>query len=76
MNRNRTGSTAGFTLIEVMVGIVIIAAAAVTMYYAVTTARGQIRQVILKQRALEELSNYMDYWMARINDFQMTNYEI
>ena len=76
MKLKTSRSNAGFTLIEVLVGIVIISAAAVTMYYGVLIARGQIRQVVLKERALEELSNYMDYWMARINDGNISNHEL
>lgn len=80
MKLKRSRSNAGFTLIEVLVGIVIIAAASVTMFYGAAIARGQMRQIVLKQRALEELSNYMDYWIARVNysngGANLTNHEL
>ncbi|NQV16292.1 type II secretion system protein [bacterium] len=58
---------AGFTLIEVLVGMIIIAATASSVFYGVTYARAEIRKIIIRERALEELSGYMDYWVARIN---------
>ena len=58
---------AGFTLIEMMVGILIIAATASTVFYGVGYARAEIRKIIIRERALEELTGYMDFWIARIN---------
>lgn len=70
------GSSPGFTLIEVMVGILIMAATAVTMFYGVNYARAEARRVIMKQRALEELTSQMDYWMIRLLDGQVTDHEL
>jgi len=69
-------SSPGFTLIEVMVGILIMAATSVTMFYGVNYARAEARRVIMKQRALEELTSQMDYWMVRILDGHLTNHDI
>lgn len=60
-------SQSGFTLIEVLVGILIIAATATTVFYGVNYARAEIRKIVIRERALQELSGYMDYWVARIN---------
>jgi prepilin-type N-terminal cleavage/methylation domain-containing protein len=68
-------SQAGFTLIEVMIGILIMAATSVTMFYGVNYARAQARKVIMQQRALEELRSEMDYWIVRIIDGQVTQNE-
>lgn len=66
----------GFTLIEVMVGILIMAATAATMFYGVSYARAQARKIIIQQRALEELQSQMDYWMIRLLDGQVTDEEL
>ena len=69
------GGSSGYTLIEVMVGILIMAATAATMFYGVNYARAEARRVIMKQRALEELTSQMDYWMIRLLDGQVTDNE-
>jgi prepilin-type N-terminal cleavage/methylation domain-containing protein len=71
-----TRNSPGFTLIEVMVGIIIMAATAATMFYGVAYARSQARKIIIQQRALEELRSQMDYWMVRILDGNLTNHEL
>jgi len=70
-----TRNSPGFTLIEVMVGIIIMAATAATMFYGVSYARSQARKIIIQQRALEELRSQMDYWMIRILDGNLTNHD-
>lgn len=62
----------GFTLIELMVGFLIIAAAASTIFYGIAYARAELRRVMIRERALEELTGYMDFWVARINYGQLT----
>jgi len=69
-------NSSGFTLIEVMVGILIMAATAATMFYGVSYARSQARRIIIQQRALEELRSQMDYWMVRILDGNLTNHDL
>ena len=71
-----TRNSPGFTLIEVMVGILIMAATSVTMFYGVNYARAQARKIIIQQRALEELRSQMDYWIVRLLDGQMTDHEL
>ena len=66
-SRDHAHRQTGFTLIETMVGFLIIAAAASTVYYGVNYARAEIVKIEIRERALEELSGYMDYWIARIN---------
>lgn len=66
----------GFTLIEVMVGILIMAATSATMFYGVNYARAEARKIIMQQRALEELRSHMDYWVVRLLDGQMTDHEL
>ena len=68
--------SSGFTLIEVMVGILIMAATSVTMFYGVNYARTESRKLIMQQRALEELTNEMDFWMARLIDGQVSAFDL
>ena len=70
-----TRNSPGFTLIEVMVGILIMAATSATMFYGVNYARAEARKIIIQQRALEELRSQMDYWIVRLLDGQMTDHE-
>ncbi|MEA3287882.1 MAG: type II secretion system protein [Candidatus Marinimicrobia bacterium] len=63
---------AGFTLIEVVIGLLIIAMTASTVFYGVSYARAEIRKIAIRERALEELGGYMDYWIALINYGQMS----
>ena len=72
----RTGSSAGFTLIEVMIGILIMAATSVSMFHGISYARSQIRKVVIQERALEELRSEMDYWVARIMDGQFSGRDL
>ena len=59
--------SAGFTLIELIVGLVMIAATASTVFYGISYARAEVRKIAIRERALEELTGYMDYWIALIN---------
>jgi len=67
---------AGFTLIELMVGILIIAATASSVFYGVTYARSEIRKIIIRERALEELSGYMEFWVAKINNGSLSRGDV
>ncbi len=71
-----TRNSPGFTLIEVVIGILIMAATSATMFYGVNYARAEARKIIMQQRALEELTSHMDYWMVRLLDGQLTNHEL
>ncbi len=72
----RSRRQAGFTLIEMMVGILIIAATATTVFYGVAYARADVRRVIIRERALEELAGYMDYWVAKIHNGSISQGDI
>ena len=60
-------SQGGFTMIEMLIGILIIAATASTVFYGVSYSRGEIRKIVIRERALEELSGYMEFWIAMIH---------
>ncbi len=56
----------GFTLIEAAVGFLIIAAAAASMFYGISYAKAQIRDVAIREKAMEELVGYLEFWRAKI----------
>ena len=66
MNFKKTYSGIGF--IEVMTATVIISIAAVGLLMGVVHARGELHALEVKERASEELLNYMEYWKGRIAD--------
>jgi len=73
--RSQRKANGGFTLLEVAVGMVIISAAAVSMFYGITYARASIRQIAIKERALEELVGYLDYYRAIVSDHTPLDFE-
>ena len=56
----------GFTFIEVMLAVVIITITSMGLMYGVVHARSELRALENKERATEELSNYMEHWKGRI----------
>ena len=58
----------GIGFIEVMTATVIISIAAVGLLMGVVHARGELHALEVKERASEELLNYMEYWKGRIAD--------
>ncbi|RMF07838.1 MAG: prepilin-type N-terminal cleavage/methylation domain-containing protein [Candidatus Neomarinimicrobiota bacterium] len=62
----------GFTFIEVMVAVVIITISAYGLLLGVVHARGEMRSIALRERATEELINYLEYWKGRIADGQLS----
>ena len=56
----------GFTFIEVMLAVVIITITSMGLMYGVVHARSELRALEIKERATEELSNYMEHWKGRI----------
>ena len=56
----------GFTFIEVMLAVVIITITSLGLMYGVVHARSALRALEIKERATEELSNYMEHWKGRI----------
>ena len=58
----------GIGFIEVMTATVIISIAAIGLLMGVVHARGELHALEVKERASEELLNYMEYWKGRIAD--------
>lgn len=58
---------AGMTLIEVLVGMLIIAIASVGLMLGISYGRVMLRNTMIADRALQELSNYMELWRGRIH---------
>ena len=62
----------GFSFIEVMIGVVIISVAAYGMVLSATHARGVIRALAIKERAVDELTGYVEHMKGRIADGNLT----
>ena len=71
---NRTHSGIGF--IEVMTATVIISIACIGLMMGIVHARGELHSLEMKERATEELLNYMEYWKGRVADGSLTAYEL
>lgn len=61
-------TTSGVGFIEVMTATVIISIACVGLMMGVVHARSELHALEVKERATEELLNYMEYWKGRIAD--------
>ena len=66
INLKTTSSGIGF--IEVMTATVVISIACVGLMMGVVHARSELHSLEMKERATEELLNYMEYWKGRIAD--------
>jgi len=66
MTLKKTVSGVGF--IEVMTATVIISIACLGLMMGVVHARSELHALEIKERATEELLNYMEYWKGRIAD--------
>jgi len=66
MNLKQTISGVGF--IEVMTATVIISIACLGLMMGVVHARSELHALEVKEKATEELLNYMEYWKGRIAD--------
>ena len=73
MIMKRTNKGIGF--IEVMTAVVIISIASLGILMGAVHARGQLHALQVKERATEELLNYMEYWKGRIADGVMSSSE-
>ena len=73
MLAKKTSSGIGF--IEVMTAVVIISIASLGILMGAVHARGQLHALQVKERATEELLNYMEYWKGRIADGVMSSSE-
>lgn len=57
---------AGFTLLEVMLAVIIIAIASAGLMKSVSYVKAELNSIKLRERAFQELTNYTNYWKARI----------
>ena len=57
-------------------GVVIISIAALGILMGAVHARGELHALEVKERATEELLNYMEYWKGRIADGSLSVYEL
>ena len=64
--KKKIKASQGFTFIEVMLAVVIITITSLGLMYGVVHARSALRALEIKERATEELSNYMEHWKGRI----------
>ena len=71
-----TNTSSGIGFIEVMTATVIISIACVGLMMGVVHARAELHSLEIKERATEELLNYMEYWKGRIADGSLAVYEI
>ena len=69
-------SSGGFTFIEVMLAVVIITITSLGLMYGVVHARSELRALEIKERATEELSNYMEHWKGRIASGNLSTSDI
>lgn len=56
----------GFTLIELIVGSLIMLIAISALFSGISYIRVTMNQLFLKERAYEELNNYTNFWKSRI----------
>lgn len=66
-NRGHGHREAGVTFIEVLVGMLIIAIASVGLMLGIAYGRAMLRNTMIADRALQELSNYMELWRGRVH---------
>jgi len=70
MNIKQTSS--GVTFIEVMTATVIISIACIGLLMGIVHGRSELHALEVKERATEELLNYMEYWKGRVADGQLS----
>lgn len=58
----------GVTFIEVMTATVIISIACIGLLMGIVHGRSELHSLQVKERATEELLNYMEYWKGRVAD--------
>ena len=58
----------GVTFIEVMTATVIISIACIGLLMGIVHGRSALHSLQVKERATEELLNYMEYWKGRVAD--------
>jgi len=65
-NTNWYWSSTGFTLLEVMLAVIIIAIASIGLMKSVSYAKAELHSISLRDRAFQELTKYTNYWKARV----------
>ena len=68
-------SLSGVGFIEVMTATVIISISCIGLLMGIVHARSELHALEVKERATEELLNYMEYWKGRIADGVMSSSE-
>ena len=66
MNFKQTSS--GVTFIEVMTATVIISIACIGLLMGIVHGRSELHSLQVKERATQEILNYMEYWKGRVAD--------
>ncbi len=61
-----THSSSGFTLLEVLLALIIIASASFGLMKSIAYAKAELNSINLKEKAFQELTNYTNYWKSRI----------
>ena len=64
----------GFTLFEVLLAVIIISAASIGLMQGVAYVKAEIISIRLKERALDELVGFTDYWKARVAAYQIPTF--
>ena len=72
LNNCTSYTVPGFTFIEVMVAVVIISITALGIMHGTIHSRGILRSIEIRERATEELANYMEYWQGRVADDRLS----
>ncbi len=63
---NNIKSENGFTFIEVMVAVVIVSIACVGIMMGTVHAKGELRALQVEELAVNQLTNYLEYWKGRV----------
>lgn len=66
----------GVTFIEVMTATVIISIACIGLLLGIVHGRSELHALEVKERATEELLNYMEYWKGRVADGNLSAGEL
>ena len=69
---NCKNSYQGISFIEVMTATVVISIACVGLMMGVVHARSELHSLEIKERATEELLNYMEFWKGRVADGRLS----
>tara|TARA_B100001250_G_C19215705_1_gene535638 strand:- start:66 stop:494 length:429 start_codon:yes stop_codon:yes gene_type:complete len=56
----------GFSIIEFLIGSIIVFIAAGSVMFGVTSIRKTTNLITVKEKAFEELTNYTDFWKSKI----------